>query len=281
MSFEVRTARPEDVERIVPWTAGTFEWGDYVPDRLPRWIEDTDSKVIVCVDGSDKPVAVAHAIMLSTTEGWLEAARVHPDHKRSGMGSAMNRAGVAWCRERGARVVRLATEEDNEAARRQVESLGYRCVSNWVYAEFDVAGVRPIREVMRLKPAPSSDVDPAWMFWSTSDLAHKGRSLIANGWQWRKARTSDLVEAASRGEFYQCPAGWAIADSPVTEALRLVWLATTIDEAPRIVEALIDLAAEQGYVELNVKAPNLPWMAETLSRAGAEPRKILVYALAV
>jgi len=58
MSFTVRMARPEDVEQIVPWTTDTFEWGDYVPDRLSAWIDDSNSAVVVCVDVSETPVSI-------------------------------------------------------------------------------------------------------------------------------------------------------------------------------------------------------------------------------
>ena len=281
MSFTVRMARPEDVEHIVPWTADTFDWGDYVPDRLPGWIEDPDSAVVVCVDESGMPVALAHALMLSKTEGWLEAARVHPDHKRSGMGSAMNHAGVTWARERGARVVRLATEADNEAARRQVEALDYRQTSSWVHARYEIGPGSAKPAEPGLKPAPRSDVDAAWMFWSTSDLAHHGRGLIAHGWQWRKAAPKNLTTAAGEGDFYQSPAGWVVADMPERGRIRTLWLATTPNEAPRLLTDLIDLASQKEATELTIKMPNIPWVAESLSRSGADPKEVVVYSLAL
>lgn len=281
MSFTVRMARPEDVDHIVPWTADTFDWGDYVPDRLPGWIEDPDSAVVVCVDESGMVVALAHALMLSKTEGWLEAARVHPDHKRSGMGSAMNHAGVTWARERGARVVRLATEADNEAARRQVEALDYRQTSSWVHARYEIEPGSAKPAESGLKPAPRSDVDAAWMFWSTSDLAHHGRGLIAHGWQWRKAAPGDLTTAAREGNFYQSPAGWVVADMPERGRIRTLWLATTPNEAPRLLADLIDLASQKEATELTIKMPNIPWVAEALSRSGADPKEVVVYSLAL
>lgn len=281
MAFTVRIARPEDVASIIPWTTDTFEWGDYVPDRLMDWIESDDSEVIVCMDQAGSPVAVAHALMLSGTEGWLEAARVHPDHKRSGMGSAMNHAGVEWARERGARVVRLATETDNVAAMRQVEALGYRVTSRWVYAGFEAGTPPVIDDELRLRPAHPSDVDPAWMFWGASDLAHDGRELLALGWRWRKAKPDDLTAAADAKTLFQSPSGWVIADAPRDEYMRVIWLATTPGEAPRLIDSLISLTASRGLPELAVKTPDVPWMTESLKRAGGNLSEILVYALAV
>ena len=281
MSFTVRMARPEDVEHIVPWTTDTFDWGDYVPDRLPAWIEDPSSAVVVCLDESEIPVALAHALLLSKTEAWLEAARVHPDYKRSGMGSAMNHAGVAWARERGAKVVRLATEADNEAARRQVEALDYRQTSNWVHARYEIGPGSAKPGKPGLRPAPPSDVDAAWMFWSTSNLAHDSRGLIAHGWRWRKATPGDLATAAGEGNFYQSPAGWVVADVPEEDRIRTLWLATTPEEAPRLLADLIDLASQKEATGLTIMMPNIPWVAEALSRSGAESKEVVVYSLAL
>ena len=277
MTFEVRPAVLEDVPSIVPWTTDTFEWGDYVPDRIVDWIESPDSAAIVCVTPENQPVAVAHAVMLSPTEGWLEAARVHPDHKRSGMGSAMNHWGVAWAKERGARVVRLATEDNNLAARRQVEGLGYRVSSTWVYTEFDL-GERPaLARSDQLRPAPVSDVDPAWMFWSTGDLFHDGRGLVALGWRWRRMTPQDLIEAAGTKSLYQSPSGWATVEKLGQEHMRLLWMATTPNEAHQMLDALLDLATRSGVTSFNLKTPATPWIVEAIRRAGGEPSEILVY----
>lgn len=281
MSDSVRPARPDDVPGITEWTTDTFEWGDYVPERISTWIGDPDSEVMVCVDDSDVPVAVAHAVMLSATEGWLEAARVHPDHRRSGLGSALNHAGVAWIRDRGGIVVRLATEAVNAAARSQVETLGYRRTSSWLFVSMEIDQTTRPTQDLRMRPAPGSDVDPAWMFWSTSELALEGRGFIANGWQWRRATPGDLAEAASNGEFFQNAAGWAIVDSPYEGVSRVKWMATTKEEAPALLEGLIDLTAQRRSEELTIKMPTIPWTREALTRAGGAPKEILIYSKAV
>lgn len=281
MPIQVRPARDGDVPGIVEWTRDTFEWGDYVPDRIGNWLDDPDSAVLVCVDGSDVPIAVAHAVMLSASEGWLEAARVHPDHRRTGLGSALNHAGVDWARQRGARVVRLATEAVNTAARSQVEGLGYRSSSSWAYGWIEVRPDHRASLEWRMRPAPTSDVDPAWMFWSTSELCLSGRGFIAIGWQWRRADPNDLSIAAGSASFFQNPAGWAIADQPTPDEVRVGWLATSREDAPRLLDGLIGLAADRDAARLSVKVPNIAWAAEALARAGAEPDEVLIYSKAV
>ena len=282
MSFRVRPGRSEDVSSIVPWTTDTFSWGDYVPDRLPQWLDDPDSEFLVCVDEADVPLAVVNATMLSRLEGWLEAARVHPDHRRSGMGTALNHAGVAWARERGAQVVSLATEADNAAAVSQVEMLGYRQTSSWLYAHWSNHEVQRGGSASQLRPATGSDVDAAWMFWSTSDLAQAGHGLMTKGWHWCKARPEAIQAAARAGNLYQSPAGWVIVDEPRGPGVqvRAFWIATAKGEAPSLIEGLLDLAAERES-DLGAMVPNVAWASEAFTRAGASASEILVFSLAL
>jgi len=275
MAIEIRPARHDDVDTIAPWTSGTFSWGDYVPARMPQWLDSEGSEVLVCVDDSDAPVAVAHVTLLSKSEAWIEGARVHPAHRRRGLGSALNDAGAAWARARGARVMRLATESDNLAARAQVEGLGYRNVSRWVYAALEVDSGHRAADQYRLRPAPGSDADAAWLFWAASELAREGRELIALGWQWRTARPGDVT---TMGELLQSPAGWVSVGQPEEDWMRTHWFATTPEGLLPLLDGLVDLAAQRGVTELDIKLPNLGWTAEAIKRVGGVPHEILVYA---
>lgn len=278
MAPTIRPARPDDVDSVSPWTQDTFSWGDYIPDRLPIWLEDDDSEVLVCVDEDDAPIALAHVTLLSPTEAWIEGARVHPDYRRTGLGTALNHAGVEWAARHGARVMRLTTEADNTAARTQVEGLGYRKVSSWVYAEFAVDPRHRARDHYRLRPAPGSDAEAAWLFWAASDLAREGRELFAIGWQWRTARPDDVV---SLGELHQSPAGWVSLQQPEDDWMRTLWFATTPEGLLPLLDGLLDLAAARAVTEVDVKLPNLGWTAEALTRMGGDPTEVLVYAKAV
>lgn len=276
MEFTIRAARHTDLDSIVPWTTNTFSWGDYVPDRFPTWLDQPDSVVLVSVDEHDTPVALCHVAMLSPTEGWLEGARVHPDRRRSGLGKRLNDAGLEWARERGARVVRLTTEASNVAARNQVEQLGYREVSRWLYAGFDVDSSHRAAERYRMRPAPGSDAEAAWLFWVASDLARESRELIAIGWQWRIARPKDVNQAA--GELVQSSAGWASVEQPADDLMRTNWIASTPEDMLGLIDGLLDLAAERRVAGLNIKLPDLPWTAEAITRSGSQPNPIVVHA---
>jgi ribosomal protein S18 acetylase RimI-like enzyme len=276
MAHSVRVARPDDVDSIVPWTTDTFSWGDYVPERINTWLADPESAVLVAVDHSDVPLALCHVSMLSPSEAWLEAARVHPDHRRIGLGSLLNDAGVEWARERGGRVIRLSTDAWNVAARNQVKGLGYREVSRWLHTAFAVDATHRSSERHRMRPAPGGDAEAAWLFWVGSDLARESRELIAHGWQWRTARPGDLSQKG--GMLVQSSAGWALVEQPEDDWLRTSWIATTPEDMLGLIDGLLDLAAERHAAELDIKLPDLPWTSEAIVRSGGQPHSIVVHA---
>jgi GNAT superfamily N-acetyltransferase len=278
----VREARADDVPPIAPWTTDTFAWGDYVADRLGDWIADPDLHVIVCELEDGTPVAVMRAQMLSPTEGWLDAARVHPDHRRSGLGSAMNHTGVAWAARRGARVTRLAVETDHESVLQQVLGLGYRETCRWIYGRHECTGSDRIPEQERLENTFTADLDAAWMFWSNSELALAGHELVPIGWLWRRMMIDDLSQAISRLEMYQSPSGWLLAKE--TEAgLSVNFMVTAPADAPQMLRAIGDLALEMAQTQeldktfVEIKLPALSWTAEALQRAGFTTKELAVF----
>jgi GNAT superfamily N-acetyltransferase len=276
MSFVIRPARAEDVALIETWTRDTFAWGDYVAEAMPDWLKDPESLVVVCVYEDDVPVALSRAQMLSPTEAWLSAARVHPDHRRSGMGMAMNDLGIEWAKGRGALVARLATEEENEAARSQVLKLGYRLTGRWGYATAPRSSGRRLSSSDRLRPGGAVDADAAWTFWSQSDLAHAARDLISLGWRWRKATRHDLDLAVDAHDFYQSPGGWAIAE-PNGEGISVRWLATSPGDAPLLIQGLRDLLRDARKDRVEAMVPVTAWSIEALQREGFEVRPVQIF----
>ena len=53
------------------------------------------------------------------------------------------------------------------------------------------------------------------------------------------------------------------------------------DGGPGMLEGLLGLAEATGVPRILVLLPNLPWVEETLRRAGGDPDEELIYTLAV
>jgi GNAT superfamily N-acetyltransferase len=276
MSATLRPARQEDVGRIAAWTRDTFSWGDYIGEDLPEWIDDPSAQVLVAVDEDDVPVGVSRAEMLSPNEGWLSAARVHPDHRRRGIGTTLNDAGVEWARNRGAQIVRLTVDDDNQVARAQVEKLGYRNTCVWLVGEVEVGG-HLVRERDRLHPAISADADAGWQLWSASDLARAGRELWAGNWRYRKAHRSDLDEALANHTMFQGPAGWVVAQ-PDGDTLQVKWLATDPPDGPALIQGILEVGRQTSSELVQLYIPDTAWSSEALIREGFSIQRLLIYA---
>jgi GNAT superfamily N-acetyltransferase len=280
VSFVIRPARAEDVTSIGLWTQDTFSWGDYVPEMMGGWLEEPDSLVIVCVQEDDVPVAVSRAQLLSPTEAWLSATRVHPDHRRSGMGMAMNDHLVEWAGSQGALVARLVIEESNQAARGQVLRSSYRPGGRWAYATATASPGRRLPPDERLRAGATVDADAAWTFWSQSDLAHAARDLISLGWRWRKASRLDLETAVNAHTFFQSPGGWVVAETN-EDGISVRWLATTAPDAPLLLQGLRDLLRDRGGGSVEAMVPVTVWSVEALLRERYEVHPTQIFSKAL
>lgn len=286
--MNVRPASPSDLEAITAFTTGTFDWGDYVADRFLGWLDDTDSIVMVATDDTDTPIGLARAIHMSEREAWIHAARVAPAHRRTGVGSAVNEALCDWARDRGAAIVRLLTEDWNTAAQGQVESSGYRrvCGWSWPMRELGTGRIDPITNggkrvagEEQLASGSRAEIDPAWVAWSSSDMASAGRSLIPLGWTFRRMTLEDVREASRARELMQCASGWVIARSRAEDTeLFVPWVVTNPLDAPRLARAVVDLAARRRMSTVMVMIPTIDWLESAFEKAGCEIRRGFIYA---
>ncbi len=285
MDYRIRAARADDKPAIASFTEDTFSWGDYVVDAFDRWLIDPNGLLLVATDGDDHPVAISRGTMLSATELWLQGARVHPEWRRRGIASALDRTTEDWARDRGGRICRLAIEDWNTPARVQVEKIGLRPVSEWVHASRTVRTAAPVAKgnggrrrppLDRFVRAPSAEAQPAFMAWSGGPLGRTARGLLAIGWTWRRLSVEDLVRAAKAGALWMCPAGWVLA-APNEETLELGWLEAGPDDIGELLKSALDLAAELDAERLSLKVPEVPWLVDELERTGFDTGRIIIY----
>lgn len=283
----IRPARPEDKAAVAAFTTDTFSWGDYVADVFDSWLESPHGQILIAANEIDEAIGMARVTMLSASEAWAQAARVHPDHRRQGIGSRLTDAGERWAIEQGALVIRLLTEDWNEPAQRQVENSGYRLVARWAMAERGVGrsvpaipgnGGRRAPAEERLRPASVHEVEPAYLAWSTGDLISAGHGLFpAIGWMWRQMTIEDVAKAARSRTLWDCPAGWLIGKIE-DDMLWVSWVVSGPEDAYRLLKAAIDLAEEQGAERLRMLLPQTDWLLEAVHRAGLELSPSLMYA---
>lgn len=273
----IRSARPDDHDAIRSFTTDTFEWGDYVADAFESWLEDPDAEVAVALD-DDRPVAIARAVMLSPTEGWMHGARVHPDHRRRGLATHLNHHLCEWGRARGGLVMRLMIEGWNEAAQRQVAAAGFRTVSRWTNAVRGLGstpdpvtnGGRRVPGDEQLVVGTRAEIEPAWVAWSTSELSRTGRELYPRGWLMRRMHRGDLEDAVAEKHLLHGPSGWIIAEDEDDDTMFVPLLVAADGDAYRMVRAVVDRADRKNYSRVRALVPSVDWMTEALARGGFE-----------
>ena len=288
MDFTIRPATRSDHEYISSWTAETFPWGDYVGEAFGDWLEEAAGAVIVA-DVGGQAVSLGRIRMLSDSEGWASAMRVHPEFRRVGIAGAVGEAMWDWARSAGARVVRLAVEDWNEVARDRVEKVGFRPIGDWLRTQRGVGDSSPVPEGnggMRVKayeairPANSAEAEPAMLSWGGGELARAARGLFATGWAWQRLTEAHLVSAAKHRMLWEGRPGWASAESQ-GDRFDVYWIETNPEDSRAMVRALVERAADSGANTMQAMIPDVDWLVQAFRRAGFDTDGITLFGLAL
>lgn len=276
--MRIREALPADTDAIVAFTTDTFEWGDYVPHMIREWIGDDAGVVMVAVDDSDMPVALARAVFVTESEVWSHAARVDSAHRGRGIAGDLADALTDWAREHGGLVVRLLIEDDNIASIRHITKKDFRRGVSVVRAFRTVGPASPNPEgnggrrqpsPLRTRPGKVQDLPLVRSSWSTSQVGRSMRQLIGSGWQFHRLRDSDIETAARSGNLWELENSWAITGSvePVFD-VRLI--DTTEAEAHDVIRALIDTANNRGAEGFSMWIADIEWLIRAARRTGCD-----------
>lgn len=132
----IRNASPEDAAAIALMLHDfNREFGDPSPGpatlepRVRRYLEDGTKHWLLAGPGDPHGLAqleLRPSVWSDRPVACLEELYVKPAHRGAGSGRALMEAALALARRRGAWSVELATGEDDDAARKLYESLGFR-----------------------------------------------------------------------------------------------------------------------------------------------------------
>jgi len=283
----IRPALPSDRAAIVEFTRDTFEWGDYIADEFDGWLTRSDMLVVVAVGDDERPIALAAARMLSPSEAWFHAARVHPDLRGRGIAAQVSVALRAWAGEQGATVGRLLVEDWNEASIRHVEKTGRRRVASMVRCTKSIGdaspspdgnGGRRIPSRLRARAAHAADAQSAFASWSIGELGRASHGLFGVGWSFRRLTIEDLVAAAKGSAFWEIGAGWALASPEPDSRFVVSWLETREEDADDLLRSLVDLGIGSGSESITIWIPNIDWAMRAAKRLGFQTELMHVYA---
>lgn len=286
MEFTIRHATAADHGDIASWTTDTFDWGDYVADRFLAWLDDERTGVFVA-EADGHPIALGRVAMVSHNEAWSSAMRVHPEFRRAGIGTAVGDALWGWARDAGARIIRLAIEDWNDASRGQVLKAGFHSLGDWHWVLRGVGDSSPVPEgnggrrvqgYEALKPAHSAEAEPAWLSWSGGELARAAHGLFGTGWMWKRLTVEDLSDGAKDRRLWEGRPGWALAAS-TPDRFDVSWLETTREDARAMVRALVERAADSGADTLRAVFPDVDWLVRAFRRAGFDSGGVTVFGM--
>jgi GNAT superfamily N-acetyltransferase len=238
----VRPAVLGDYPAVASFTADTWgEGSDYVPRVFPSWMadegddqltfvvvdteaeppapEDVDAAEAGAVDAADLPddgaaVGLCQAVTLSEHEGWLQAMRVHPDYRGSGLSVALNDAAFYWLWQQGATVARNMVYSWNTAGLAGSRASGFAPGTEfrWLHvepaAEAEPAGFPSLDDASLTQRA-----DAAWGFWQASEAREQLVGLALDSVEsWALSElTRETLRAAAADDRLQV----VTSDAPV------------------------------------------------------------------
>jgi len=284
----LRPARSEDKEQLVAFTRGTFSWGDYIDRVFDQWLADPAGMTVVA-EVHGEAVGLARGTLLSPAEAWAQGLRVHPQHRRRGLGTALLDRLAAWATGQGARVIRLSSEDSNSAAGALIPTVGFRPVGRWLIVEMEglqagpVAGGNGGRRAPaadRLRPSPPPEADAAMISWSGGPLEVAAHGLFSRHWSCRRLTLQDLAEGTRHGALWQGRPGWLLGEMDRDE-FEIHWLSTYSEDARAMVAALLDLAVATGADRLEMQVPAVDWLKTAFEQAGCSTGPLTVFARAL
>ncbi|MBI4234623.1 MAG: GNAT family N-acetyltransferase [Chloroflexi bacterium] len=175
----IRDARPEDKERVLAFTARTWEFGDYIAEVWDAWLADRQGRFLVA-EQDGVPVATSKVTWLAPDEAWLEGLRVDPEHRGRGVARAMHDTVVAWATQQGARTIRFVTGSDNYPIHHMAFGSGFRLVSPYHYVTAPSAN-ETVPQPEALTPA---DMATVATFLEHSEQLRACGGLCADSWRW-------------------------------------------------------------------------------------------------
>lgn len=265
----IRPARTGDrlaMERIC---ARTWDWGDYIPDLWEQWLADEQGQLIVG-EVAERVVALSKITFHPADQVWLEGMRVEPDYRRRGIAGQFMDYSLVYARERGARVVRLGTSDQNTAVHAIIARVGMERVGAFVLrtAKALSDGPRPVI----LGPAHASAVQA---FIEKSRFLDQTHGLFSVDWAWEEL-TAERMAGFLQGS---CVLAHIEPDGVLT-ALALVayepddeemWIGFADGKASAVTALATTIrvhAARLGPDKVNVMLPDIGWLRSAFAEAG-------------
>jgi GNAT superfamily N-acetyltransferase len=256
-NLTIRPAQASDRDAVFTFTEGVWNGEDYIRYVWEEWLAETDDPPFVATI-DEQPIALVKLSNLGDGEGWIHGVRVAEEFRGRGIARALLRYCVERSQQRGARIVRLMTSEENRAMRTTAEAVGFRMVSAATWFTGPAAATH-----WRLAPLPTSAYDRI-----RNNFVTIKPQLYCVGWRYRALTAERLREHLEAGEILGLPEtdAWAIVVPDDT-----IWVGAAYGEPDALTELLRAIPAHPARTSdsaVRALTPSTSPFAETLSMAG-------------
>ncbi|MDH4214239.1 MAG: GNAT family N-acetyltransferase [Candidatus Thorarchaeota archaeon] len=123
---DIRPLRESDKDDILEIARHTWEGHDYIPYYFDTWLKDKNSYP-VGVEYDGHIIALANLRVIDDGKtGWMEALRVHPNHRGKGLATSLTQYVVQLAKSIPVKCIRYTTSVGNETSLHLAEVVGMK-----------------------------------------------------------------------------------------------------------------------------------------------------------
>lgn len=188
----IRRGKPEDNPQIQELLKHVWQ-DDYVPYMWLDWVNSPDQGIVLVAETEGKLIGTTYVAFRPQNTCWFQALRVHPDFRRSGVGSQLTKASIQEAKASGKVKVYLGIDSDNTASITLTERMGFSRVSE--YIRLTTANYQAPQNHQTLwRPAQVEDIEIIYQNGQTRSI----KELLLC-WQWQPFSKEALVKFSQEG----------------------------------------------------------------------------------
>ena len=188
-----RVATLYDKDYVLDLCKNTFSWGDYIDRVWDIWIREPNSIFLVAVNENniEKPIAIAHGILIPEKIVWIEGIRVDPKYRSQKLATNMYLHILDYARKKGALYSSAIVSINNDASKGLMEKLGFKMISKWTYISIKPIVFPDLDNAIadNSKVAKLNEYQQILNFLTQPDIFKLARKKFVNSWRWH-----DLTE---------------------------------------------------------------------------------------
>ena len=188
-----RVASHHDKDYVLDLCKNTFSWGDYIDRVWDIWIREPNSIFLVAVNENniDKPIGIAHGVLIPQHMVWVEGIRVDPKYRAQKLATNMYLHILDYARKKGALYSSAIVSINNDPSKGLMDKLGFKMISKWTYISIKPIVFPDLDNAIadNSKVAILSEYQQILNFLNQPDIFKVSRKKFVNSWRWH-----DLTE---------------------------------------------------------------------------------------